>query len=212
MSEATPAPDVSMDQAGHNAQTITPSCIVPPEEGHSLDITPPQEIRGAPADVSTHEASQNSNHAEMKIGSTQPPVSTRHYEPSLLNAGYPGGFEQERNSSRNKIPDSATHSQPSSTPGIELDQRRPNSSSEILGPSSRENTSDGFHDIFSELMTGTEHETAFLTRHFSEFLGPWYRYFPSNICTLLIIIGWTCPTLPNFLLYMPPSEQSTMTT
>lgn len=31
-----------------------------------------------------------------------------------------------------------------------------------------------FQDIFSELVTGTEHEIAFLTRHFSEVLGPWY--------------------------------------
>jgi hypothetical protein len=30
-----------------------------------------------------------------------------------------------------------------------------------------------FQDIFSELMTGTEHEIAFLTRHFAEVLGPW---------------------------------------
>lgn len=33
-----------------------------------------------------------------------------------------------------------------------------------------------FQDIFSELMTGTEHEVAFLTRHFAEVLGPWYDY------------------------------------
>jgi hypothetical protein len=32
------------------------------------------------------------------------------------------------------------------------------------------------NDIFSELMTGTEHEVAFLTRHFAEVLGPWYDY------------------------------------
>ncbi|KAF9891878.1 hypothetical protein FE257_002840 [Aspergillus nanangensis] len=30
-----------------------------------------------------------------------------------------------------------------------------------------------FQDIFSELMTGTEHEVAFLIRHFSEILAPW---------------------------------------
>ncbi|KAJ5483045.1 hypothetical protein N7539_006491 [Penicillium diatomitis] len=30
-----------------------------------------------------------------------------------------------------------------------------------------------FRDIFSELMTGTEHELAFLTRHFAENLAPW---------------------------------------
>lgn len=31
-----------------------------------------------------------------------------------------------------------------------------------------------FQNIFSELMTGTEHEIAFLTRHFAEVQGPWY--------------------------------------
>lgn len=29
-------------------------------------------------------------------------------------------------------------------------------------------------DIFSELMTGSEHEISFFLRHFSEVLGPWY--------------------------------------
>jgi hypothetical protein len=33
---------------------------------------------------------------------------------------------------------------------------------------------DEFQNIFSELMTGTEHELAFLTRHFSATLGPWF--------------------------------------
>lgn len=30
-----------------------------------------------------------------------------------------------------------------------------------------------FHEIFSELMTDTEHEIAFLTRHYAEVIGPW---------------------------------------
>lgn len=30
-----------------------------------------------------------------------------------------------------------------------------------------------FQDIFSELMTGSEHEIAFLTRHFAEIIAPW---------------------------------------
>ncbi|CAG7916395.1 unnamed protein product [Penicillium olsonii] len=46
------------------------------------------------------------------------------------------------------------------------------------GIQSPENTShrsekEEFQDIFSELMTGTEHEIAFLTRHYSEVIGPW---------------------------------------
>ena len=40
-----------------------------------------------------------------------------------------------------------------------------------------------FQDIFSELMTGTEHEVAFLTRHFAEVLGPWYACaFSPSLC------------------------------
>lgn len=47
--------------------------------------------------------------------------------------------------------------------------RRPVSSE---GPS-RPSENEDFEDIFSELMTGTEHELAFLTRHYAEFMGPW---------------------------------------
>lgn len=50
------------------------------------------------------------------------------------------------------------------------DQRRPVSSE---SPSQRSEKED-FQDIFSELMTGTEHEIAFLTRHYAEVIGPWY--------------------------------------
>ena len=38
-------------------------------------------------------------------------------------------------------------------------------------------------DIFSEIMTGSEHEIAFLTRHYAEFIGPWY-----NLISCLSII------------------------
>ncbi|KAE8330414.1 hypothetical protein BDV39DRAFT_170579 [Aspergillus sergii] len=43
----------------------------------------------------------------------------------------------------------------------------------ILGSPSQPSERDEFQDIFSELLTGTEHEIAFLIRHFSENLGPW---------------------------------------
>lgn len=42
------------------------------------------------------------------------------------------------------------------------------------GNSSHRSEKEEFQDIFSELMTGTEHEIAFLTRHYSEVIGPWY--------------------------------------
>ena len=50
-----------------------------------------------------------------------------------------------------------------------FDHRRPVSSED---PSRRSENED-FEDIFSELMTGTEHELAFLTRHYAEYIGPW---------------------------------------
>jgi hypothetical protein len=39
-----------------------------------------------------------------------------------------------------------------------------------------------FQDIFSELMTGTEHEVAFLIRHFTQVIAPWYVIF---LCSLV---------------------------
>lgn len=42
--------------------------------------------------------------------------------------------------------------------------------------SSHRSEKEEFQDIFSELMTGTEHEIAFLTRHYSEVVAPWYIY------------------------------------
>ncbi|KAK9849727.1 hypothetical protein MYU51_013245 [Penicillium brevicompactum] len=39
--------------------------------------------------------------------------------------------------------------------------------------SSHRSEKEEFQDIFSELMTGTEHEIGFLTRHYSEVIGPW---------------------------------------
>ena len=36
-----------------------------------------------------------------------------------------------------------------------------------------ESEKEEFRDIFSELMTGTEHEIAFLVRHYTDAIGPW---------------------------------------
>jgi len=40
--------------------------------------------------------------------------------------------------------------------------------------SSQRGEKEEFQDIFSELMTGTEHEIAFLIRHFTQIIAPWY--------------------------------------
>ncbi|KAB8256297.1 hypothetical protein BDV32DRAFT_97146 [Aspergillus pseudonomiae] len=50
---------------------------------------------------------------------------------------------------------------------------RPPSSHTASGSPSQPSERDEFQDIFSELLTGTEHEMAFLIRHYSENLGPW---------------------------------------
>ncbi|GAB1197651.1 hypothetical protein APSETT444_006952 [Aspergillus pseudonomiae] len=49
---------------------------------------------------------------------------------------------------------------------------RPPSSHTASGSPSQPSERDEFRDIFSELLTGTEHEMAFLIRHYSENLGP----------------------------------------
>ncbi|KAJ5116966.1 hypothetical protein N7456_001314 [Penicillium angulare] len=38
---------------------------------------------------------------------------------------------------------------------------------------SQQSEKEEFHDIFSDLMTDTEHEAAFLTRHYAEVIAPW---------------------------------------
>lgn len=42
------------------------------------------------------------------------------------------------------------------------------------GSPSQRSEKEDFQDIFSELMTGSEHEAAFLSRHYAEVIGPWY--------------------------------------
>lgn len=42
------------------------------------------------------------------------------------------------------------------------------------GSPSQRSEKEDFQDIFSELMTGSEHENAFLSRHYAEVIGPWY--------------------------------------
>lgn len=66
------------------------------------------------------------------------------------------------------------NSSSATTPSAEIEPGQPEPNVEVGGAPSIQNEQENFHDIFSELMTGSEHEIAFLTRHFSEFLGPWY--------------------------------------
>lgn len=42
---------------------------------------------------------------------------------------------------------------------------------------SRQSEKEDFQDVFSEIMTSTEHEVAFLTRHYVQTIGPWYASY-----------------------------------
>jgi hypothetical protein len=53
-------------------------------------------------------------------------------------------------------------------------QESPDNHKVLSSGDSHRSEKEEFQDIFSELMTGTEHEIAFLTRHYSEVVGPWY--------------------------------------
>lgn len=55
------------------------------------------------------------------------------------------------------------------TPSSRLDHPSVVSTESISQRSEKEE----FQDLFSELTMGTEHEIAFLTRHYSEFIAPW---------------------------------------
>lgn len=64
---------------------------------------------------------------------------------------------------------------------------------------SQRNEKEEFQDIFSELMTGTEHEVAFLIRHFSQVIAPWYVLFAKTGFNRLIIrLGWIFLTPGSF--------------
>lgn len=91
--------------------------------------------------------------------------------------GYPAGFGLSPSVPRNLVRDqilATEESSSSNTPDTDAEPAPPDPSFGVIGTPSIQIEQENFYDIFSELMTGTEHEIAFLTRHFSEFLGPWY--------------------------------------
>lgn len=61
-----------------------------------------------------------------------------------------------------------------------IPQESPDNHRVLSSEDSNRSEKEEFQDIFSELMTGTEHEIAFLTRHYSEVIGPWYVPIPSS--------------------------------
>lgn len=111
---------------------------------------------------------------------TESPPQTSGLQTSFIPSGpqyQPGSFglspNVPRNLSRGQILRNNSSSSATTTTA-EIEPGNPDSNFEAGGTPSVQNEQENFHDIFSELMTGSEHEIAFLTRHFSEFLGPWY--------------------------------------
>lgn len=75
------------------------------------------------------------------------------------------------------------------------DYQKPVSSESVSQRSEKEE----FQDIFSELMTGTEHEVAFLIRHFTQVIAPWYVLFAmTGFNRLTIKLGWIFLTPGSF--------------
>lgn len=161
---------------------ISPVTETSREESRQADVPLQTQGAGTSADDFMQTASadpQSQTGMPMMLSQAPPqPMHVRSAGQSPVNTSYLTGFEQEYNASRNVVQDLefpiTELPLPSTTPGSEFSQRRPESNPEISGSLSNQNEQEGFHDIFSELMTGTEHEVSFLTRHFSEFLGPWY--------------------------------------
>lgn len=91
-------------------------------------------------------------------GSDQQSASSRSNAQSSFSPNKPaaGGFT---------VPNNVYGELKKSTTATRLDSPR---------STSQRSEQEEFQDIFSELMTGTEHEIAFLTRHFSTTLGPWF--------------------------------------
>ena len=199
---------------------ISPVTETSREEGRHPDV--PLQTQGAGTsgdDFMQTAAADHQSQARMPMMQNQPapqPMHVRSAGQSPVNTSYLTGFEQEYNAHRNVVQDLAfpiTESPlPSATPGSDFSQRRPESNPEISGSLSNQNEQEGFHDIFSELMIGTEHEVSFLTRHFSEFLGPWYVVviWISTNPLMLISTGWTYRTLRDFSQFMPPFAHSIM--
>lgn len=86
--------------------------------------------------------------------------------------GFPGSSGSSRSTDTSSVSPNAAMGLQSSFenagPGHRSDYQRL-TSAESVSQSEKEE----FQDIFSELMTGTEHETAFLTRHYAEVISPW---------------------------------------
>ena len=106
---------------------------------------------------------------------SRPAVTIPNVDQSILNTGFsPAGHElNARSLLENPNFSTSGSSHPSHTPDTDFSQAHRGRSLEMPESLETQNDAEGFNDVFSELMTGTEHDVAFLTRYFSEYLGPW---------------------------------------
>jgi hypothetical protein len=119
-----------------------------------------------------------SSRPELAMGSTQQTIMHAPESPAISITNSIPGIEESNRSTRNPIYQSIS---PTGAAGgfptfdntfTAIPQKSPDYQPVISGTPSHRSEKDEFQDIFSELMTGTEHEIAFLTRHYSEIIGP----------------------------------------
>lgn len=117
---------------------------------------------------------------EAATGSTQYTTTHAPESPAISIPNSVSGFEESSGSTRDTIynksisPNAVTNFPMFENTYNQITHRRPDHPRLMSEASSHRSEKEEFQDIFSELMTGTEHEIAFLTRHFSEVIGPWY--------------------------------------
>ncbi|KAG0160843.1 hypothetical protein PDIDSM_8374 [Penicillium digitatum] len=120
-----------------------------------------------------------SSRSEVTMGSSQQTTMHAPESPAISIPNSNSGIEEGSGSTRNTIYNSTS---PAAAPGgfptfdnpyNPIPYKHPDHQRVISESSSHRSEKDEFQDIFSELMTGTEHEIAFLTRHYSEIIGPW---------------------------------------
>ncbi|KAJ5779852.1 hypothetical protein N7457_007572 [Penicillium paradoxum] len=119
-----------------------------------------------------------SSRPEVATGSTQHTTIHAPESPAISLPNSISGVEEGSGSTRNTIYKSMSPTAATNFPAFEnsynqIPHKRPEYHRLMSETPSQRSEKEEFQDIFSELMTGTEHEIAFLTRHFSEVIGPW---------------------------------------
>ncbi|KKK15202.1 hypothetical protein P175DRAFT_0495392 [Aspergillus ochraceoroseus IBT 24754] len=110
-------------------------------------------------------------HPDLPGHMTNEPGTTR-----VLSFGPSGSGSSSGPPQNSLTPNSASIDPSTSNVFQEYRQQQQPSPNAMLPPStspSQRSDKEEFQDIFSELMTGTEHEISFLIRHFSEVLADW---------------------------------------